>query len=541
MYIRPRLFLLFVCLVPIMAHAAEPVQRPVNYVAVITFILFISVTLYITKWAAARTASRKDFYAAGNQITGMQNGFAIAGDYMSAASFLGLVGLTFIAGYDAIYFIISLVAGWAVILFLIAERLRNLGSYTYADVVSIRLQSGPIRKLAACGTLAVAIPYLIAQMVAAGTLVESLFGLSYVKGVASIGLLMTIYVTFGGMIATTWVQIVKAILLLSGGMILMTVVLADFSFDIGALATAAVEKHPQGIKIMQPTGLYTDIFSVLSLTLALTFGTAGLPHVLMRFFTVPDAVQARRSAGIALFLIGLFQCMVFVIGLGAIVMLVDNPAFSSGGIDLIGGNNMAAIHLSEITGGDVFLGFISAVAFATILAVVSGVTLSAAATVSHDLFASVIRGGKCSSNEELLVSRVTTIILGIVGFTLAILFEGQNVGVLATLPLVIAASSNFPVLLLSMYWKRFTTRGAVVGGYTGLILSVILIILGPNVWVNALGFEEPIFPYPYPTIFTMPACLICAWYFSITDKGKQVAEEQEKFELQQIKSQFGVS
>ena len=534
--LKPIAFLLL--LSPVSAGAAS-VDRPLNYSAIVTFILFITATLFITRWAAKRTRSRKDFYAAGNAIGGFQNGVAIAGDYMSAASFLGLVGLMFIAGYDALYFIVSLVLSWAVVLLLIAEKLRNLGSYTFADAVSVRLAARPIRILAASGTLAVAVPYLIAQMVAAGTLVESLFGLSYAQGVVFVGLMMTIYVTFGGMIATTWVQIVKAILLVAGGTILAIGVLLIFSFDVNELARSAVNAHPQGIAIMQPGLLYPDIVSVISLSLAFIGGTAGLPHVLMRFFTVPDGVQARRSAAFALCIITYFQVVVVIIGLGAIVLLVGNEEFTEGGLKVIGGSNMAAIHLSQITGGDVFMGFISAVAFATILAVVSGLTLSAAATVSHDLFAGVMRRGSCTDAEELRVSRLTVVVLGITGVLLALLFEGQNVAVLATLPLVIAASTNFPVLFLSMYWKKFTTRGALFGGYVGLSLAVGLIIAGPNVWVQALGFDKPLFPYTYPTLFSMGACFLCAWFFSVTDKSRRAAAEARAFDEQLTRSQAG--
>ena len=389
------------------------------------------------------------------------------------------------------------------------------------------------------GTLAVAVPYLLAQMVAAGALVESLFGLSYIQGVLIVGVLMTIYVTFGGMIATTWVQIIKAVLLVGGGTILAIGVLLAFDFNANELAGLAVNKHPEGLAIMQPGLLYPDIVTVISLSLAFIGGTAGLPHVMMRFFTVPDGVQARRSAAWAMGIISYFQLMVLIIGLGTIVLLTDNPEFTSGGLKVIGGNNMAAIHLSQVIGGNIFMGFICAVAFATILAVVSGLMLSAATTISHDLFAGVIRKGSCTDAEELRVSRLTVVMLSIVGILLAILFRGQNVAVLATLPLVIAASANFPVLLLFMYWRGFTTRGALFGGYTGLLLAVSLIILGPTVWVNVLGYEEPIFPYAYPTLFSMGAGFLFAWFFSITDNSPRARTEADAFDEQLRRSQIG--
>ena len=516
-------------------------DRSLNYPAIASFALFIIATLFITVYAAYRTRSRKDFYVAGSTIGGVQNGIAISGDYMSAASFLGLVGLMFIAGFDVIFFVVNLILSWAVVLLLIAEKLRNLGSYTFADAVSVRLAARPIRILAATGTLAVAVPYLLAQMVAAGGLVESLFGLNYAHGVLIVGILMTVYVTFGGMIATTWVQIIKAALLVGGGTILAIGVLATFNFDINEMARLAVDAHPQGLAIMQPGLLYPDLISIISLSLAFIGGTAGLPHVLMRFFTVPDGVQARRSAAWAMGIISYFQVIVLIIGLGAIILLANNPTFTEGGLKLEGGSNMAAIHLSQLIGGDMFMGFICAVAFATILAVVSGLMLSAAATISHDLFAGVIRNGNCTEAEELRVSRLTVILLSIIGVLLAILFKGQNVAVLATLPLVIAASANFPILFLFMYWKGFTTRGALFGGYTGLLLAVSLIILGPNVWVNVLGFAEPIFPYSYPTLFSMGACFLCAWIFSVTDKSPRARAEANAFDEQLRRSQVGVS
>jgi cation/acetate symporter len=519
--------------------AAEQIDRPVNIPAVITFVLFMVLTLFITTWAARRTRSRKDYYVAGGEITGLQNGFAIAGDTMSAASFLGLVGLVYIVGFDAIYFIVSLVVSWLVVLILIAERLRNLGSYTFADAISFRLSRKPIRILSASCALAIMIPYLLAQLVAAGSLVEGLFGFSYTHGVIIVGVLMMIYVAFGGMMATTWVQIVKAVLLLGGGTALAIAVLYNFNFNAGAMLKAAAAVHPKGDELLQPGGLYTDFISALSLSMAFIGGTAAMPHVLMRFFTVPNAVQARHSAAIAVGLISYFQIIVLIIGFGAVALLINNPEFSTGGTNVIGGSNLVAIHLAKYVAGDVFMGFISAVAFATILAVVSGITLSAGATVSHDLFSNVIRKDHCSEAEELLISRITVVVLGILGMYLAIIFEGQNVAILATLPLAIGASTNFPLLILSMYWGGFTTRGAVIGGSAGLMMVVTLIILGPNVWVKVMGHEKAIFPYAYPTLFSMSVCFLFGWFFSITDKSAQAKKEREAFPAQLALSQLG--
>ncbi len=520
------------------ASAAEAAGQA-NGASIATFVCFLVLTLFITSWAARRNKTKEDFYLAGGQITGVQNGFAIAGDTMSAASFLGLVGLIFVVGFDTLFFIISLVVSWLIVVLIVAERLRNLGSYTFADAISYRLSRKPVRIMAATCALTIMIPYLLAQMVAAGGLVESLFGLSYTHGVIVVGVLMTIYVTFGGMMATTWVQIVKAVLLIAGGSMLAIGVLNNFDFSISALINKAVEVHPSGEKLLQPGGLYTDIISTVSLSLAFIGGTAAMPHVLMRFFTVPDATQARKSAVIALSLIAYFQIVVIVVGLGAVVFLLDNANYSLGGTDIVGGSNMAAIHLAQIIGGDVFMGFISAVAFATILAVVSGITLSAGATISHDLYSNVISKEKCTETQELWISRVTVVVLGALGIFLAIIFEGQNVAVLATLPLAIGASTNFPLLLLSMYWGGITARGTLAGGYAGLLSAVILLVLGPNVWVPVFGFDNAIFPYAYPTLFSMSICFGFAWWFSITDKSSRADEERNAFEAQLLHSQLG--
>lgn len=510
-----------------------------NPVAITTFLLFSLATLGLTWWAAKRTRTRNDFYVAGNSVNSVMNGFAIAGDTMSAASFIGIVGLALLVGFDILYFLVCVVLSWVVILCLIAERLRNLGTYTFADAVSLRLAARPMRILAACGSLAVVVPYLVAQIVAAGSLMELLFGLSYLHGVIVIGGLTTIYVAFGGMLATTWVQIVKAVLLLAGGSILAFGLLLDAGFDINGLMRQGIAAHPQGAAIFQPGLLFGDFISVLSLMLAFIGGTAGMPHVLMRFFTVPGAFEARRSAVVALGLIAYFQIVVAIIGLGAVALLVNRAPYAVEGVELVGGSNMAAIHLSHLVGGDVFMGFISAVVFATILAVVSGLALSAAATVAHDIYAHSIRGGECSPKEELLVSRVTIIMLGLVCIFLALLFRDHNVGILVTLPLVIAASTNFPILLLTMYWRGLTTRGALIGGYSGLVLSLLLLTLGPFVWVDALGFDEPLFPYAYPTLFSMTGSFLLAWFFSITDRSKRAVEEQGGFECQLFRAEIG--
>ena len=510
-----------------------------NITAILMFFVFVALTLAITWWAALRTHTRADFYAAGKNIGGLQNGLAIAGDFMSAATFLGISALVYSAGMDGMLFVLGGTLGWAVILLLVAERLRNLGKYTFSDVVAFRLERGSVRTMSAVGALAVAIPYLLAQMVGAGALIQILFGMPYAVAVVIVGVLMTLYVTFGGMIATTWVQTIKAVLLLTGGTIMGFGVMSLMGFDFGSLITAAVNTHPQGQAIMAPGVMFNDTITIISIGLAFVFGTAGLPHVLMRFFTVPDARQARRSVAYAIGFIGYFQSLIFIIGLGAIVYVSKNPEFLAADGSLIGGSNMSAVHLSKIIGGDLFLGFISAVAFATILAVVSGLTLSAAAAVSHDLYANVIRHGNSDEKTELRISRITTLVIGLATMALSILLEGENVAVLALIALAIAASVNFPVLFLSMYWSRFTTRGALAGGYAGLAVSLLLVMLGPTVWVSMLGFERPIYPYAYPTLFAMLANFILAYWFSITDKSHRAFAEVESFDAQWIQSEIG--
>ncbi len=520
--------------------AGEVKRQPLNVEAIVMFVLFVGATLYITYWAAKRTRSRQDYYTAGGRITGLQNGMAIAGDFMSAASFLGISALVYTSGYDGLIYSIGFLIGWPIILFLIAERLRNLGRYTFADVASYRLKQKPIRLLSACGSLVVVALYLIAQMVGAGKLIQLLFGLNYHVAVILVGILMVLYVLFGGMLATTWVQIIKAILLLAGATFMAIMVMRSVGFNFNTLFTQAVAVHSKGIAIMSPGGLVSDPISALSLGLALMFGTAGLPHILMRFFTVNDAKEARKSVFYATGFIGYFYILTFIIGFGAIVLVSSNPAFKDASGILLGGNNMAAVHLADAVGGSFFLGFISAVAFATILAVVAGLTLAGASAVSHDLYASVIKDGKATERDELRVSKITVILLGIVAIALGILFEKQNIAFMVGLAFSIAASCNFPIILLSMYWSKLTTRGAMIGGWLGLLTAVILMILGPTIWVQILGHTKPIYPYEYPALFSMIVAFVGTWFFSITDNSLEGQKERERFYPQFVRSQTGI-
>jgi len=522
------------------AIEGEVQRQPLNISAIVMFVAFVGFTLCITYWASKRSKSAADFYTAGGGITGFQNGLAIAGDYMSAASFLGISALVFASGYDGLIYSIGFLVGWPIILFLIAERLRNLGKYTFADVASFRLKQTEIRTLSASGTLVEVAFYLIAQMVGAGKLIELLFGLDYHVAVILVGILMVCYVLFGGMLATTWVQIIKAVLLLSGASFMALMVMKHVNFDFGTLFSEAVKAHPKGEAIMSPGGLVKDPISAISLGLALMFGTAGLPHILMRFFTVSDAKEARKSVFYATGFIGYFYILTFIIGFGAILLVGTNPQFKDAAGALIGGNNMAAVHLADAVGGSLFLGFISAVAFATILAVVAGLTLSGASAVSHDLYASVIKKGKANEKDELRVSKITTLVLGVLAIGLGILFEKQNIAFMVGLAFSIAASCNFPVLILSMYWKKLTTRGAMIGGWLGLITAVVLMVLGPTIWVQILGNATPIYPYEYPALFSITVAFIGIWFFSITDKSTAADEERARFYPQFVRSQTGL-
>jgi cation/acetate symporter len=539
------------------ADLGQVQKQATNWTAISMFGLFVLGTLWITKWAAAKTRSAADFYTAGGGITGFQNGLAIAGDYMSAASFLGISAAVMASGFDGLIFSIGFLVGWPVVTFLLAERLRNLGRFTFADVAAFRFAQTPVRLFAASGTLVVVAFYLIAQMVGAGQLIKLLFGLEYWIAVVIVGALMMVYVLFGGMTATTWVQIIKACLLLAGATFMAFMVLLSFGFSPEAMFAKAVEiktqlavdagKTPdeaarQGFSIMGPGGFVKDPISAISFGMALMFGTAGLPHILMRFFTVPNAKEARKSVAWATTWIGYFYILTFIIGFGAIVFVLTNPGFLDAKGALLGGNNMAAVHLANAVGGNVFLGFISAVAFATILAVVAGLTLSGASAVSHDLYGTVIKKGQARSSDELRVSKITTVALGLVAVVLGIAFEKQNIAFMVSLAFAIAASANFPVLLMSVLWKGCTTRGAVIGGFLGLISSVALTVVSPAVWEATLGNPKgsALFPYASPALFSMTIGFLGIWIVSLLDGSARGRQDRAGFLAQQVRSETGI-
>ena len=469
-----------------------------NAVAMLFFFVFIGITLGITYWAAKKTKTAEQFFAAGRSVTAVQNGFALAGDYMSAASFLGIAGLVSTTGFDGLIYSTGWLVGWPVVLFLIAEPLRNLGKYTFADVLATRLRQTPVRLAAAVGTLSTVIFYLIAQMVGAGSLIKLMFGLEYETAVMIVGAAMIAYVLFGGMIATTWVQIVKAALLLGGAFALAVMVLAKFNMNPLALFDAASTKY--GAAMLAPGKLVSNPLDTISLGMALMFGTAGLPHILMRFYTVPDAKAARTSVFYATGLIGFFYLLTFILGFGAMVLIGPDAikAIDKGG-------NMAAPMLAEYLGGTPFLGFIAAVAFATILAVVAGLTLSGAAALSHDIWTSVIRNGQAKPGEEVRVARGATLGLGVIAIVLGITFKGQNVAFMVSLAFAIAASANFPALVLSIFWKRCTTAGAVASMVCGTIGTLLLIYFSPVIQVDILKHASAWFPLKNPAIITIPA------------------------------------
>ncbi len=496
-----------------------------NLISILFFAVFVFMTLLITYWAAKKTKTAAEYYAAGRSVTGFQNGLALSGDYMSAASFLGIAGMVSLRGYDGMIYATGWLVGWPALMFLIAEPLRNLGKFTFADVVAFRLKQKPIRIAGAIGGVLVVLAYTIAQMVGSGSLIKLMFGMPYELAEIIVGCVMLAYVLFGGMLATTWVQIIKACLLLFGVTVLLLLGLAKFGFNPGNVY-GAVQNLPQiGESMLKPGGLVTSPLDAVSLGLALMLGLLGLPHILMRFFTVPNAKEARKSVAYASTFIGYFYLIIPIVGFLAAVLV---------GKDLINkvdkGGNMAALLLSELLGGTPFMGFIAAVAFATILAVVAGLTLAAASALSHDIFVSVFRKGQASEREQVKVARISVVIFGVVAILLGILFKGQNVAFMVGLAFAIAASGNFPALLLSILWRKYSTAGAVASILVGSLTAALLIILSPTVWVDVFHFSKAIFPLKNPAIFSMALSFVCGCVFSLLfpEESARKAFDEEK-------------
>ncbi|MGC2948306.1 cation acetate symporter [Burkholderia ambifaria] len=535
------------------AHATAvagpmPDKVELNPVAIAMFFAFVFATLALTRWAARRTRSTRDFYTAGGGITGLQNGLAIAGDYMSAASFLGLSGMVFMFGFDGLIYSIGFLVGWPFVMFLIAEPLRNLGKFTFVDVVAYRFAQRPIRLLTSANALTIVVLYLVVQMVGAGKLIQLLFGLSYGTAELIVGVLMVVYVFFGGMTATTWVQVIKAVLLLCGATLLVLLALGEFGFSVDEMFRRAVAVHPGALSIMGPGKLIRDPANALSLGIALMFGTAGFPHILMRFFTVPNAKEARKSVLYATGFIGYFYLLTFVIGFSAIVLLAQHPEFFRLGAngtfnlthDLLGGSNMVAVKLAQAVGGNWFYGFIAAVTFATILAVVAGLTLAGATTISHDLYAQMWARGKPDERLEMRISRAATIGLSAIAIALSILFEHVNVAFMVGLVAAVAASANFPVLAMSIFWRGMTTRGAVLGGGLGLASAVALTVLSKSVWVDVLHHAHaPVF-LDNPALVSVPLAFVGIVVGSLADRGERARRERDAFAQQEFYAQTGV-
>jgi cation/acetate symporter len=497
---------------------------------ILFFVGIVLVTLAVTYWAARHTRSTREFYAAGRSISPLQNGLALAGDYMSAASFLGITGLVSLRGYDGMIYATGWLVGWPALMFLIAEPLRNLGQFTFADVVAFRMRQVPVRIASAFGGILTLLFYVLAQMVGAGNLITLMFGLRYEWAVLVVGIVMLAYVLFGGMIATTWVQIIKAILLLFGVTLLTLLVLSRFDFSPGSLYTAVASRYGQAA--LEPGGLVADPVDAVSLGLALMFGLLGLPHILMRFYTVPDARAARASVLYATGFIGYFYLIIPIVGFGASALV---------GRELIRrvdpGGNMAAPLIAELLGGTPFLGFIAAVAFATILAVVAGLTLAGASTLSHDIFMHAVRKGRATEREQIRIARVATVVFGSAAIVLGIVFKGQNVAFMVGLAFAVAASANFPALLLSIVWRRFNTAGAVASIVAGAVSSLVLIVISPTIWVDILHNGHALFPLRNPAIVSMPAGFLCGIAASMLTSEPSA---ESKFDEEKLRTYLGI-
>ena len=543
--IKYTLLILFLSVISTLSFASgsisgEVEKQAINLPAISIFSAFVLVTIFITYWAARRTKSSSDFYTAGGGIPAWQNGIAISGDFLSAATLLGITSSIYTMGADGLTIIIGTLGAWPIILFLISERLRNLGKFTFIDVVTFRLSARTIRPVASIASLFVLMFYLIAQLVGAGKLIQLLFGLDYMYAIISISLLMVFYVAFGGMLAATWVQFIKAILLIIGGTLICFLLLSHFDFDIEKIFYEASKASPLKDQLVNTGGWLNDPISIFSVGLTFIFGFIGLPHILMRLFTVKDAASSRKSAFYAITIIGYFQLLIVLIGFGAVALIMGNSDYHDASGAMIGGSNMVILHITHFLGGDYLLGFIAAVAFATILAVVSGLTISAAATIAHDLYAGVLKKGKSTEKSELLVSKLSVIGIGVIAIFFGFIFEHQNVVFIANLAMAIAASANAPVLLMAMYWQGLTTRGALVGILIGLISSVVLIILGPQVMIGVMGMDSAIFPYTYPTVISVPLAFLSIWYFSVTDKSDSAIKERAAYQEQFILSETGI-
>ena len=508
-----------------------------NVIVVVMFILFVSITLFITYFASKRTQSANDFYTAGGGLTGWQNGLAIAGDYLSAASFLGIAGAIALWGFDGFFYSIGYLTAYLIVLYIVAEPLRNLGKYTLADMIAARFELKKVRAMAAVSSITIVIFYMLAQLVGAGALIQLLFGIPYTLAVILVGIMMTIYVLFGGMTATSWVQMVKAVLLMIGTIIISFLVLLHFNFNLSTMFGEMHNIKSPAFKseFINPGSQCKPPLDNISLIIALLFGTAGLPHILMRFFTVKDAKTARSSVMWATWIIGIFYILTILLGFGAAALLTREEIINANPA-----GNMAAPLLAAKLGGDFLMSFVSAVAFATILAVVAGLVLTGASAFAHDIYGQVIKKGKISEREQMKAAKLASLAVSVVSIILALFAQNLNVAFLVSLAFCVAASANLPVIIFTIFWKRFNTHGAITGIAVGLIVSLILVILSPNV-MNPEGTAfitmSPIFPLSNPAIISVPAGFIGAFLGTFLGKS----ESHDKFQEVQVKSATGIS
>ncbi len=508
-----------------------------NVPAFTMFLGIVAVTLFITYWASKKTSNASEFYTAGGGLTGWQNGLAIAGDYMSAASFLGIAGTIALAGFDGFFYSIGFLVAYLVVLYLVAEPLRNLGKYTFADMIAARFNTKKIRGFAAFNTITISIFYMIAQLVGAGALIKLLLGIEYTTSVLIVGTLMTVYVIFGGMHATSWVQIVKAVLLMVGTFIISVIVFSKFNFNILHMFDEMKSATPLKEAFLNPGVKYTDGLDTLSLTLGLVLGTAGLPHILIRFFTVKDAKTARSSVVYATWIIGIFYVMTIFLGFGA-AYFVGNSAIIAN--DAAG--NMAAPLLAESIGGNMLFAFVSAVAFATILAVVAGLVLTSAAAFSHDFYNSILKKGKATEKQQMNMAKFASIGISVLSIILALFAQSLNVAFLVSLAFAVAASANLPVILYTIYWKRFNTNGAIWAMAVGLITSIGLVIIGPNVFNpvegKAMFVGDPLFPLTTPGLVSIPLGFLAGYLGTVFSKKE---DNQVSYDEILVKANTGYS
>ncbi len=509
-----------------------------NPVAIGVFVVFVISALGLAVLASRRIRSSGEFLDAGGRVTALQNGAAIAGDFISAASFLGLTGLIFIGGVDGLLLALGLIAAWPLMLILISDRIKRLGRFTATDVISYRLREKPVRIIVALGALGTICFYLIAQMVGAGKLVELLFGIPYKITLVMISVLVMVCIAFGGMLAATWIQMIKAGLLLGGATLMTLLVMLRFDFNFSAMLQQAVEGHRLAEDLLRPGALFSDPLQIMTLAVTLCFGILGLPHILMRLYTVPTPQAARRSALYATVLMGYFYVLTMFLGFGTVAILLGTPDLA-GALRVGAGGNMAVIQLSAVVGGPWLLGFMSAVAFATIVAVITGLSVGAAAAVSHDLYGRVLCSGNPDPDRALLLSRVTVLGIGVIGILAGLAFEHENIASITILANVTACGVIFPLLFMAMSWRGLTTRGALGGGIVGLATSLALILTGPSFWTKVLGFEAPLFPYDYPGLFAMAAALAAIWLFSVTDSSPRAAVDRKLYDKQRLAQEFG--